>query len=91
MPLVEAEHPCGTFCQDLVGVVVRFEHDLENPSREGIGHFMVEEVAHAVYEDHTRLSPLQRIRQSLWPQADGEGVAPSSSRRPQIGRSAMVR
>src|SRR5687767_3094850 len=50
-------------------MAIHFQHDLEYPADECVGNVSVEEIGHAVHEDHPRIFPLRRLTQALLPYA----------------------
>jgi hypothetical protein len=54
---------------------LREQHDLEEPSDVLVRDVRVEEVAHAVHEDRSGLSPAEGLVDPFRPQAHGERVA----------------
>jgi DNA-binding phage protein len=56
----ELEEPIGPFSQHLKLVLRGLRHHLENPLNELSGHVLVEQVGHAVDEDQTPVTPLDR-------------------------------
>src|ERR1051326_7824639 len=48
-----------SFGKHLEGVPMRGFHRVENARDKFLGHLLVEEVAHRIYEDHARLAPMK--------------------------------
>ena len=59
--LEQFPHSSRSFGQDLVGVPVRLEHDIDDFLDVLIGYIFVKEVTHRVDEYHPRPGPLERI------------------------------
>jgi len=74
VPFHESAGASRSFRENLVDMVIHFEHDLENLPDERRFHGLVEEVAHGVDKYAPRFMPDRRLAEALRPDADSEGI-----------------
>src|SRR5690242_16310442 len=67
-----SNHERTSLSQYLISVPTRCFHRIEYGIDKVLGHLFVEEVAHRIYKDATRLSPSERLRETLWSQCEVE-------------------
>src|SRR5436190_12417863 len=60
--------------QYLIGVPIGFLHRIEDKVDEGYRHFLMEDVAHRIHKDASRLAPLERLLQPGRPNREVESV-----------------
>jgi hypothetical protein len=70
----QVAHSLGTFCENLVCVPVRFQHDLGYANDVLVSYAFVEEVAHRVHEDAAGLLPVRWVVQFLRHEAQVEAL-----------------
>jgi hypothetical protein len=70
----ELRQPCLALGEDLKGVLLRRDHDLEDPTQVLDRDVFVEEVAHRVDEDRSGTPPPQRLLETLRPQPKVEAL-----------------
>src|ERR1035437_89301 len=72
----------ATLGEHLVDMPIRPLHGVEHPGDVAFWNFLVKEVAHGIYENHPRLLPFKRLRESFGPQCQIEAVFKGMTRHP---------